>query len=136
VQVPDERLPEESAEAAVETLYEFLHAIGRRDVEAAMDLTAEDYHVMEDDVEVDRLGLRQRLEALLDSLRGWSLEASLAVAPEPLHHPYGVLIAADIQLDAAHRDGSKRSRLERRVALLRQDGEGEWRIHALSLVPE
>lgn len=135
VRLPDRLLPDESAEAAVETLYEFLHAVGRRDVEAAMAVTAEDYHVMEGDLEVDRLGLRQRLEALLDSLGGWSLEVSLAVAPEPLDHPYGVLIAADIQLDAAHPDGAKRSHLWRRVALLRQDGEGEWKIHALSLVP-
>ena len=93
----------DQADAAVACVYDFLHAIGRRDPEAAMACVADDYHVLEDDREVDRLGLRHQVEALLDSLRGWEIEISLAEVPEPLHHPSGILIYCEIQIDAYQR---------------------------------
>ncbi len=132
---PEEQLAEEHAQAAVDCLYDFLHAIGRRDIDAALAHIAEDYHGIENDREVDRLTLRHKLKSHLDSLVGWEIEASLAQAPEPLSHPYGILIAVEIQMDAFHPEtGEKRCQVEPRVAVLDQDTGGTWRIRALSLI--
>lgn len=133
---PEELLAEDHAQAAVEHLYSLLHALGRGEVDAAMALIADDYHAMENDEEIDREQLRRRFDGLVDSLRGWEVEISLAEAPEPIQHPQGILITAELQLDARQpADGTSRSFAERRMALLRQDGAGEWKIHALSLLP-
>jgi len=133
---PEEQLAEDHAQAAVEHLYELVHALGAGDVSAAMELIDDDYHVLEDDQEIDRERLRHRFESLLDSFRGWEIDVSLAEAPEPIQHPEGILITADLQLDAVRPDdGARRSLAERRVAWLRQDGAGDWKIVALSLVP-
>jgi len=128
-------LADEHAQGAVDCLYDFLHAFGRLDVEDAMRHVADDYHALEDDDEVDRLKFRHRIESVVDASRGWELSVSLCEAPEPLSHPHGVLIACDIQIDAYHpqtRDTT--SRVEKRVAVLRQDAEGDWKISALALV--
>ena len=103
-----EEMANEHADAAVACLYDFVHAIGRRDPEGAMACVADDFHVYEDDREIDRLALRHQIEALLDSLRDWELEISLAEVPEPLHHPGGILIYCEIQVDAFQRDSSAR----------------------------
>jgi ketosteroid isomerase-like protein len=128
----EERLAEEHAQAAVDTLYDFLHAFGCGDVEAAMALIDEDYHVVDGDTEIDRLRMRQYLEALVDELRGWELDVSLAEAPEPCNHPRGILIPARIQVEARHADGGHRSWVDNRMALLRQSGQGDWKIVGLS----
>ncbi|MCZ7569834.1 MAG: hypothetical protein M5U01_14795 [Ardenticatenaceae bacterium] len=132
---PEEELGDQQAEAAAACLYDFIHAIGRQDVDSAMELVADDYHVLEDDREIDRLALRHHLESLLDSLRGWEFEVSLGEVPEPLHHPYGILIYTEIHVTAHHpQSGARRSIVERRLALLQQRANGEWAIAALSLV--
>ena len=132
---PEEQLAEEHAQAAVDCLYDFIHALGRRDVDGAMAMVAEDYHAMELGQEVDHLKLRHGLESYLDSLRRCELDVSLAEAPEPLSHPYGILISVCIQFDAHDpRDGSKSGRVERRVAVLKCNDRGAWKIHALSRV--
>jgi len=132
---PADNLADDQADAAVTCLYDFLHALGRRDVEAALSHVAEDYHTLEEDREVDRLGLRQQVESLLDSLRGWELAVSLAEAPEALAHPYGILIYTEIQIDAHHPlENLRRSLVDRRLALLRHQGDQGWAIAALSRV--
>lgn len=132
---PEEQLAEEHAQGAIDCLYDFLHALGRRDTAAAMEQVADDYHVMEGDREVDKLGFRQGLELYIDSLRDSDLDVSLAEAPEALNHPYGILTSVCIQFDAqSRRDGSKTGRVDHRVVLLRQDDAGAWKIHALSPV--
>jgi hypothetical protein len=132
---PQDELPDEHAEAAAETLYGFIHAVGRRDIEAAMDLVADDYHTLEDDREIDRLGLRHQLEALLDSLQGWEIETSLLTVPEPLSYPGGILIFAEIQVDARRvPDGMRRCIIIRRVVLLEQVAGRGWLIAGLSPV--
>ncbi|MDQ4076371.1 MAG: hypothetical protein M3220_09005, partial [Chloroflexota bacterium] len=80
---------DDEAEAAVTCLYDFVHALGRRDVEAAMECVAPHYHVFENEQETDRLGLRHQMESMLDSLRDWELEASLLEVPHPVAHSNG-----------------------------------------------
>lgn len=128
-------LADEDAEAAVACVYEFIHAVGRRDVERAMEMVSEDYHVFEDDREVDKLGLRHEIESLLDSLLGWEMEVSLAEVPDPLSHKYGVLVYIIIQINAYHpKSGERRSLVNPRIARLKQQAASEWAILALSRV--
>jgi hypothetical protein len=133
--VPETETPltAEDADSATEVLYAFLHAFGRRDIDSALQWIADDYHAIENDQEIDRNGLRCRLESLLDSLYGWDIEVSLAAPPEPLVHPYGILIYAEIQIDGRKpSEMAVRSQLERRLALLQRAGESGWKIAALS----
>jgi ketosteroid isomerase-like protein len=132
---PEEHLAEEHAQSAVDCLYDFLHAIGERDVEAAALLIDDGYHTVDDGEEVDKAKLKNLLASQLDAFRTWDFSVSLAVAPEPVSHPYGVLIHAVVQFDAVDRtDGSKDGHVERRVAIVRQDAAGAWKIAALPRV--
>ena len=131
----EDHLDDAHAQAVVDCLYDYVHAIGSRDVDAAMDLVADDYHVLAGDVETDRAGLRRELEALVDSLSGWEFDIALTQIPTPLPHPYGVLVYAEIGVDAHHaRDGLWRSFVRRQVALFEHqpDGAREWKLAALS----
>jgi len=131
----DDDLSSEDADAAVEILYEFLHAFGRHDVDRAMQFVAPDYHTFEDDREINRDDLRNHLEALLESLHGFDFEVSLSMAPEPMQHPYGIIVYAEIQIDAVHPESrAKRNYVERRLALIQAQEDSQWRIAALSLV--
>jgi hypothetical protein len=132
---PEEHLAEEHAQAAVDCLYDFLHAIAQRDVEAATALIDDFYHTIEDGQEVDKLQFRNRLQVQIEALRDWDFEVSLAVAPEPISHPYGVLIHAQVQFDSVNStDGTKNGSVEQRLAILRQDESGAWKIAALPRV--
>lgn len=129
----EDELAAEHADSAVETLYAFLHAFGRHDVEGAMKYVAEDYHTFQDDREIDRNDLRNHLEALLESLYGWEFEVSLSMAPEPLRHPYGIIIYTEIQIDAVHPvSKDKRNMVERRLAVLQAAEDEQWLLSALS----
>lgn len=132
---PEEHLAEAHAQAAVDCLYDFLHAVGERDIEAASALIHDFYHTIEDGEEVDKRGFVDFLASHVDALRNWDFDVSLAVAPEPVNHPYGVLIHAIVQFDAVNlMDGSKNGYVEERVAILREDESGTWRIAALPRV--
>jgi hypothetical protein len=129
----EEHLSDEDSEAAVEVLYAFLHSFARGDIETALQWVSEDYHVIEDDQEIDRSGLRGRLEYLLDSLDGWEIEVSLSAPPEPLPHPYGIVMYVEIQIDGHKpRQHAMRSQVEHRLVLLERHREDGWRIAALS----
>jgi hypothetical protein len=129
---PEEHLAEEHAQAAVDCLYDFLHAVGRRDIDAASDLVHDQYHVIENGEEVDKPKFVNSLAFHFDALRTWDFDVSLAVAPEPVNHPIGVLIHALVQFDAVNlADGSKDGRVEERLAILREDESGAWKIAAL-----
>ena len=129
----DDWLASEDAESAIEVLYAFLHAFSRGDIEDALRWVSEDYHVIEDDRGIDREGLRCRLESLLESLHGWDIEVSLAAPPEPLAHPYGILIYAEIQIDGNKPEQmAVRSQVERRLVLLQKEGESGWKIAAMA----
>jgi ketosteroid isomerase-like protein len=126
---------DQDAEAAVGSLYEFVHAIGRQDVDGAMKMIREDYHALENDREIDRLTLRHQITSLLDSLLGWEVEASLGEIPNPIPSRNGLLIFAEIQFNCYHReDDRRRSIVERRVAILQQQQNGDWAISSLSHV--
>jgi len=132
---PEEHLAEEHAQASVDCLYDFLHAVGQRDVAAASALIDDAFHTIEAGEEVDKLKFTNGLQAQIDELRNLDFEVSLGVAPEPVSHPYGVLIHAIIQFDAVNRlDGSKTGRVERRVAILRQLDSGAWKIAGMPKV--
>jgi ketosteroid isomerase-like protein len=133
---PEEHLAEEHAQGAVDCMYDFLHAVGRRDVRAASALIDDSYHTIEMGEEVDKQRFTNGLEAQIDELRNWDFEVSLAVAPEAVGHPFGVLMHVTIQFDATSRaDGSKKGRVERRLAILRQESSsGSWRIAGMPKV--
>lgn len=132
---PEEHLAEEHAQGAVDCLYDFLHAVGQRDVRAASALIDDAYHTIEMGTEVDKATFINGLQQQIDDLRNWDFAVSLAVAPEPVNHPLGVLIHIIIQFDAENRsDGSKRGRVERRVAILREDMAGAWKIFGMPKV--
>jgi hypothetical protein len=100
-----------------------------------MQFVAPDYHTFEDDREINRDDLRNHLEALLESLHGFDFEVSLSMAPEPMQHPYGIIVYAEIQIDAVHPESrAKRNYVERRLALIQAQEDSQWRIAALSLV--
>jgi hypothetical protein len=129
---PEEHLAEEHAQAAVDCLYDFLHSVGQRDLAAAAALIHDDYHTIEKGVEIDKPAFMNFLTAQLDTLRNWDFDVSLAVAPEPVNHPNGVLIHAKVQFDAVHLvNGTKDGHVEERVAVLREDDAGVWKIAAL-----
>ena len=132
---PEEPLGEAQAQAAVDCLYDFVHAFGRREVDAAMSTISESYHAIENDREIDRLRFRHILEAGLDSMRGQEIEVSLGMAPEALAHPSGVLIDTLIQIDTySPADDSRGCLVERRVALVCEEDGGEWRIRGFGRV--
>jgi len=131
----EEQLADEHAQAAVDCLYEFIHAFGRRDVAAAMERISEDYHTLEDDEEIDRLRFRHGLEVGLEGLKQSEISVSLALAPEPLPHPAGVLIDAHVQIETYRPEGDLRECLvERRIAVLAREADGEWRIRSFGKV--
>lgn len=130
----DEELIDADADAVVCCLYDFVHALGRGDVSAAIEhCVAPDYHVMEHDTEVDRDGLAAQLHAQLQRLRGWDVDVSLVEIPEPILHPEGILVYAELQIEAT-RDGEHQSTVHQRLAVFKQGRDRRWRISALSLV--
>ena len=131
---PEDELIDADAEAVVTCLYDFVHALGRRDVAAAIDeCVAAEYHTLEGDVEVDRDGLAARLQAELDRLRGWEIETSLVEIPAPILHPEGILVYAELQIEA-RREERRRTIVHRRLAVFRQGRDRRWRLTALSPV--
>jgi hypothetical protein len=131
---PDEELIDSDADAVVTCLYDFVHAVGRRDVATAIDECVDpDYHTLENDVEIDRDGLAAQLESLLDRLRGWELDVSLVEIPEPILHPDAILVWTELQIEA-HRDGEHQTLLHSRLAVFRRGRDRRWLISALSPV--
>jgi ketosteroid isomerase-like protein len=133
----EEELLDDDADLVVACLYDFIHAIGRRDVATAMSRVSADFHMLEDDQEVDRRGLESKIRYTLGSLRGWEFDVSLVEIPQPILHPDGILVYAETLIDAWRADGMRRSILERRVALFSRSGDGDWLLCGLPpvLVP-
>jgi hypothetical protein len=132
---PEPEMLDADAESVVACLYDLVHAIGRQDVEAAMACIAPDYHALEDDREVDRDGFAWQLRQLLDSLRGYSFEASLVEIPQPILYPDSVLVYTEVLIDAERpNDRSRRTIVERRIAVFKQQRDKRWLIASLSPV--
>lgn len=132
-----EEIDDATAIAAVDCLYDFVHALGRRDVDQAMGCVDLEFHSIENDEEIDRTALRQRFEHLLDTYRRRELEVSLTSVPEPVAYRGGmVLIPATLQLDfAATGREPAHSIVLARVAVLCHDGKG-WKIAGLGPRPD
>lgn len=132
---PEEELVDGDAESVVTCLYDFVHALGRRDVDAAMACVAPDYHALEDDREIDADGLAARIRALLDSLHGWEAEVFLVEIPQPVLHPAGILVPVEIHVDAREPGtDARRSILDNRIAVFARQPDHGWRIAALAAV--
>jgi hypothetical protein len=132
----EEPLDDATSFAAAECLYGFVHALGRRDVEAALEQVADDYHAIADDRAVDREGLRHRLEALLDERSGGALDVSLAEPPEPIPFVDGlVLIPATLQVDHRPAGGRPTTLLLEWVAVLEETAAG-FRLCGLGMQRE
>jgi ketosteroid isomerase-like protein len=131
---PDDELIDADGEAVVTCLYDFVHAVGRGDVATAIDECVHpDYHAIEDDAEIDRDGLAAQLRAQLDRLRGWHVDVSLVEIPEPILHPDGILVYAELQIEA-RKEEARRTIVHRRLAVFRQGRDRSWRIATLSPV--
>ena len=132
---PGEIWDAEAADAAVDCLFRFVHALERGDIEEAMECIALDYHAFHDHREIDRDGLRLALEASLDRWRGEELSLSLNETPDPVFHPEGILIQTVVQVD--YRDPQSHrltTELIPRVVVFRQDSGNAWQIKALGIV--
>lgn len=129
---PADVLDADSADAVADALYGFAHALGRGDVDAALEHVSADYHVLEGDREVEREGLRQQLERLLDGRRAADLQVTLARIPEPLPHALGALARVTLQVDTRRPDGAPEGLVLHRVAVLRREDEGRFRLLALA----
>ena len=133
---PEEELFDADADAVVTCLYDFVHAIGRRDIAAAMACVAPDYHTMEGDHEVDYVGLGVQLKSILDRLRGWEIETSLVEIPEPVLYPGAILVYAYLQIEGyKHETRERQTIVHRRVAVFRQQSDHSWRLAALGMGP-
>jgi ketosteroid isomerase-like protein len=131
---PDEELIDADGEAVVTCLYDFVHAVGRGDVATAIEeCVHRDYHAIEDDAEIDRDALAAQLHAQLDRLRGWQVDVSLVEIPEPILHPDGILVYAELQIEA-RKEKARQTIVHRRLAVFRQGRDRSWRIAALSPV--
>ncbi len=127
-------LIDEQAEGALDCLYEFLHAIERRDLTSAMARVSEQFHTIESDREVTKADLRARVEQLFDWMGGWGAQVVLTTVPEPMFHPLGILIPVEIQVDSegGGENDAPRTHLDERVALLQAEADGTWSIAGLS----
>ena len=125
---PEEELLDEEADSVIECLYAFIHAVGRRDVDAAMRCVADDFHTLEDDRELDRDGLEGKLRFMLGSLRDWEFDIALVEIPQPILHPDGILVYTETLIDAVHpEDRRRRSIRERRIAFFTRQADGARR---------
>lgn len=138
-----EEIDDATATAVVDCLYDFVHALGRREIDQAMACVDLEFHSIENDEEIDRTGLRQRFEHLLDTYRRRELEVSLTSVPEPVAYRGGlVLIPATLQIDfPATTEEPAHSITLARVAILSQhegtgSGGGGWKISGLGPRPD
>jgi ketosteroid isomerase-like protein len=124
---PEPELIDTDAASVVECLYDFVHAIGRREVERALECVADDFHAMEDDVEVDRHALGARIKMLLDRLIGWDLDVALVEIPRPILHPDAILVYAELRIDARRSETGERKTIRMpRIAVFRQQRDRSW----------
>jgi hypothetical protein len=129
----DETWDAAAAELVVDALYRFIHALERFDIKEAMECIAPDYHTIEHDLEVDRDGLRLRLESSLDHWRGENVRVTLAEIPDPVFHPSGVLIPVVVQVDFWSALQARRmTELLRRVFWFRAQPDGRWLIGGMA----
>jgi hypothetical protein len=130
--VPPSELSPGDAEAVIDSLHEFILALGRSDVPSAMTHVAPDYHSIEDDREVSREGLRHQLESILDERSGQDIDVALTRAPEPFAHALGVLVELTLRVDSHGAHTGPSSLLWHRIAVFEKQTDDHWRLVSLS----
>jgi hypothetical protein len=125
----------EAAESSVDCLFTFLRALEKCDISAAMACVSKEYHVVDDDGEIDRPRLQLYLEKLVDEWRGAGVQISTTEVPDPICHPAGVLISGTIQIDFGVRSPEMASQLISRIFVFSKTSRGEWRLSAIAKVP-
>jgi hypothetical protein len=130
--VPPSELSAPDAEAVIDSLHEFVLALGRADVPSAMQHVAPDYHSIEGDREVSHEALRHQLESLLDERSGQDIDVALTRAPEPFAHPLGVLVEVTLRIDSRRTDTGPSSLLWHRIAVFEKQADDRWRLVSLS----
>jgi hypothetical protein len=121
-----------AAASAVDCLFRFMHALEQANVDEAMLCVAQDYHLFENDIDMDRHALRMRLEQFVDEWRSDECRITLTEIPEPVFYPRGIVMQATIQVDYFHKIKQAVHTLLL-AYLIRFDAEPgqEWLIHAL-----
>lgn len=125
----------EAAESSVDCLFRFLRALEKCDVSAAMTCVSKDYHVVDDDGEIDRPRLQLDLEKLVDEWRGTGVQISTTEVPDPVFHPAGVLISGTIQVDFTKHSSQRASQLISRIFVFSKSSRDEWRLSAIVKLP-
>jgi ketosteroid isomerase-like protein len=126
---PDGHLRAEDALAVADCLYDFIHALERFDVDAAMACVADDFHALKANGALDRQGFRHWIEELLDGLRGRQIDVSLAEVAQPVAYGRLVLCETTLQVDPVAKPGAVPSSLAFRLLLaFERDARGIWRI--------
>jgi ketosteroid isomerase-like protein len=131
---PEGHLRAADALAVADCLYDFIHALERFDIEAAMACVADDFHALKANRELDRQGFRHWIEELLDGLREREIDVSLAEVPRPVAYGRLVLCETTLQVDPAATSQTPRavpsSLVFRLLLAFERDVRGSWRILA------
>jgi ketosteroid isomerase-like protein len=131
-----DRDPSAETRAAAQVFHEFLGALAARDVSRAMQYVAGDFHAFQDDREITANDFCCRLEAFVESLRGWEAAISLPAAPEISSLPLGVVIFTEIQIDLRNPATERKDNVvARRFVLLQKQADSLWKISAMSRAP-
>jgi len=125
----------EAAESSVDCLFRFLRALEKCDISAAMACVSTDYHVVDDDGEIDRPRLQLDLEKLVDEWCGAGVQISTTEVPDPVFHPAGVLISGTIQIDFTEQYPARVSQLISRIFVFSKSSRDEWRLSAIVKLP-
>jgi ketosteroid isomerase-like protein len=143
---PEGQLRAADALAVADCLYDFIHALERFDVEAAMASVADDFHQLQAHRELDRQGFRHWIEELLDGLRGREIDVSLTEAPRPVTYGRLVLCETTLQVDLAATSPTSllspasravpSSLVLRLLLAFERDARGSWRILACGRLDE
>ncbi|MEM8960944.1 MAG: hypothetical protein AAGD38_05660 [Acidobacteriota bacterium] len=133
---PDDELADRDAAEVIDTLFDFIDAVSRHAIDDAMGWVADSYHVIVDDREIDKDGLRIELTRFLEPRVDGELDIRLSRVPEPVPHPLGVLVLAPLRIDFTPRDGTPEpTLLDTRLALFCREDDA-WRLASLASAPE
>jgi hypothetical protein len=123
---------QDAASVAVDCLYRLVRLLEALDVDAAIGCISRGYHGIENDREIDRDGLRLKLDGMVDSWRCERPRLSLTEIPDPVFSPAGILVHATLQAD--HVDlatGELKTTLLPYIFWFTEDRLGEWLIRSM-----
>lgn len=122
----------EAASSAVDCLYRLVRSLEALDVDAAIECISKGYHGIENDREIDRDGLRLKLDGLVDQWRAAPPHISLTEIPDPVFSPAGILVQATLQADhLGPATGEPETTLLPYVFWFTEDRRSEWVIRSM-----